>query len=61
MNLEKNFWVGVKFYVVNIEMAQSVQRILPKHVIATEIGSKTAGLARPLEATAESTFEFFND
>ena len=51
----------MKFCVVNAEMAQSVQRMLPKHVIAAEIGSITAGLARPLEATADSPLEFLND
>ena len=61
LNLEKNLWVGVKFCVVLSEMAQSVQRMLPKHVIAAEISSKTAGLARPLGATADSPLEFLDD
>ena len=35
--LEKTLWIGVKFCIVNGEMAQYMQRILPKHVIAPEI------------------------
>ena len=44
LNLEKTLWVGVKFCVANGEIAQYMQRMLPKHVIAPEIGSTTAGL-----------------
>ena len=62
LKLDKTLWVGVKFCVVNAEMAQSMQRMLPKHVIAAEIGSTTAGLARPLGATADSSpLDFLND
>ena len=35
--LENTLWIGVKFCIVNGEMAQYMQRILPKHVIAPEI------------------------
>ena len=37
LNLEKNLWVGVKFCVVNAEMPQSVQRMLPKHVVRVSL------------------------
>ena len=60
-NLEKKLYVGVKFCVVNSEMAQYVQRVLPKHVIAPEIGSTTEGLARPLGTTADNPLEYLND
>ena len=52
-------WVGVKFYIANAEMAQSMQRMLPKHVIAVEIGSTTAGIARSLGAKEDSSLDFF--
>ena len=51
--LENTLWIGVKFCIVNGEMAQYMQRILPKHVIAPEIGSTTAGLVRTLGSTAD--------
>ena len=53
--------VGVKFWFANSEMAQYMQRMLPNHVIAAEIGSTTAGLARPLGATVDIPLEFLND
>ena len=54
LNLERTFWVGMKFCVANGEMAHYMQRILPKHVIAVEIGSTTAGLKIPLGTIADS-------
>ena len=58
LNLDKTLWVEVKFCVVNTEIAHSMQRMLPKHVIAAEIGSTTAGLARLLGATANIPLGF---
>ena len=61
LNLDTTLWVGVKFCIVNGAIAQYVQRMLPKHVIAPEIGNTTAGLASPLGTTADSPLEFLND
>ena len=61
LNLEKILWVGVKFCVVNAEMAQYVQRMLLKHMIAREIGNTTARLARSLGNTVDSPLEYLND
>ena len=54
LNLDITFWAGVKFCIANSEIAQYVQRMQPKHVIAAEIGSTTTGLARSLGTTADS-------
>ena len=61
LDLEKTLWVGVKFCIVNIEIAQYVQRMLPKHVIMPEIGNTTAGLARPLGTIADNPLKYLND
>ena len=53
LNLEKALWVRVKFCIANSTIAQYMQRILPKHVIAPEISSTTAGLVRTLGSTAD--------
>ena len=37
LNLEKNLWVGVKFCVAYAEMPQSMQRMLPKHVVRVSL------------------------
>ena len=44
----------MKFCVANGEIAQYMQRMLPKHVIAAEIGSTKIGLANPLGTTADN-------
>ena len=53
-NLENILWVGVEFCFENGEIAQYIQRMLPKHLIAAEIGSTTVEISRPLETTADS-------
>ena len=35
--------------------------MVPKHVIAPEIGRKTTGLARLLGTTADNLLEYLND
>ena len=57
LNLKKTLWVRVKLCVANVEMAQYVHRMMPKDMIAPEIGSIIAGLARQLETTADSPLE----
>ena len=61
LNFEKTLLVGVKFCVANGEIAQYVQRMLPKDMIAAEIGSTTEGLAGLLETSADSPLEFLID
>ena len=51
----------MKFSIANSEMAQYVHRVMPKHMIAPEVGSTTAGLARPLETTTDSSLEYLSD
>ena len=36
-------WVRVKFCIANGEIGQYMQRMMPKHVIAPDIGSTTEG------------------
>ena len=59
LNLEKTLRVGVKLCIANDEIAQYMQRMLPKHIIVPEIGSTTAGLTSPLGTTADSPFRIF--
>ena len=60
LNIEKTLWIGVELCIANSEIAQCLQRMLPKHIIALEIDSTTAGLISPLETTADSPLDFFN-
>ena len=45
------------FCVVNGEMAQYMQRMLPKHMIEPEIGVSTVGIARTLGTIVDIPLE----
>ena len=55
------YFSKLDLYIINGEVAQYMQRMLPKHVIEPEIGSTTAGSIRPLGTTVDSPLEFLND
>ena len=51
----------MNFCIDNGEMDQYMHKMMPKHVIALEIGSIAVGLSRLLGTTADSPLEYLYD
>ena len=58
LDLKRTLWVGVKFCIANGKMAQYMHRMMPKHVIAPDIGSIITRLSILLGTMVQSPLEF---